>query len=127
MDKQELQSEQTQSEKKEKKEEKRKQWVIFKKDGYELQPLQCESELTYDENDYCIIHKKIITVDIFKIDLYITYKKKGKNENEHWEFVRGFLYKNKNEYKITYFSTFSSLQRGAFCYDKIGICEYSEK
>jgi hypothetical protein len=104
--------------------EKRKHWVIFKEDGNETEPFLCDSELVYDDNQHCIIHKKIITVDIFHIDLYITYKNKDGTGN--WEFVRGFLYKNNEEYVIKSFVTFASLQRGQFGYDNVGICCYSK-
>jgi hypothetical protein len=103
---------------------KRKHKVIFSEDGNETQPFLCESELVYDNNKYCIIHKNN-NCSHLSIDLYITYKNKDGNGN--WEFVRGFLYKNNKEYVITSFVVFSSLQRGLFCYDNVGICAYSKK
>ena len=103
--------------------QKAEHWIIFRKDGYESSPFNCESELVYDDNENCIIHKKVINTDKKQIDLYITYKIQGGN----WVFVRGFIYKNHNEYKISSFVVLSSLQKGAFCYDGVGICEYDEK
>ena len=103
--------------------DKAKHWVIFRKDGYEAGPFNCESELVYDDNEHCIVHKKIVNVGKNQNDLYITYK----NEGGNWEFVRGFIYKNNKEFKINSFVVLSSLQRGAFCYDGVGICEYDEK
>lgn len=97
------------------------QWIIFRKDGYDTSPLNCISELAYDDNEHCIIHKKIDQRIGGNIDIYVTYK----NNNGQWEFLRGFLYKRNNEYKITSFLVLSSLQIGAFCYDRIAICEYS--
>ena len=52
--------------------DKAKHWVIFRKDGYEAGPFNCESELVYDDNEHCIIHKKIVNVGKIQNDLYIT-------------------------------------------------------
>ena len=101
-----------------------KQWILFRENSNKLHdtcPLKCTSELIYDDNNHSIIHKKV-NINNNNIDLYITYKKEA-TTNE-WNFVRGFMYKNKNEYMIKTVTLFNSLQIGEYCYDKILICDY---
>jgi hypothetical protein len=113
---------QEQKQEQKQKQEQEKQWVFFCKDGYETAPMSCTSEIAYDDNEHCIIHKKITSIKSKNIDIYVTYKNKDGKGN--WEFLRGFLYKNNNEYIISSFVLFSSLQRGAFCFDRAAICTY---
>jgi hypothetical protein len=98
-----------------------KHHIIFRKSDNELhdvQPLMALSNIIFDSNEHYIIHKKIIS---FNIDVFITYKR---NSDGQEEFIRGFIYKNNSEIKLTSCALFSSLQLGSFCYDNIMICYY---
>jgi hypothetical protein len=96
------------------------QWIVFRKYNSEVHdstPEQCISKIMYDDNEHCIINKKINNENI---DLYITYKRES--ESNDWNFVRGFLYKNNEEFQIISFNIYNSMQVGINCYDKIAIC-----
>jgi len=99
-----------------------KHHIIFRKNGdnklHDPQPLKVLSNIIFDSNEHYIIHKKIIS---FNIDIFITYKRKSDRQEE---FIRGFIYKNNSEIKITSCELFSSLQLGSYCYDNIIICYY---
>ena len=98
------------------------QWIVLKKinnDLINVQPEQCLSEIIYDDNEHCIINKKICNKNI---ELYITYKRES--ESIDFKFVRGFLYKNNEEFKIMSFNIYNSMHVGVNCYDKIAICDY---
>jgi len=98
------------------------QWIVLKKYNNQVlnvPPEECISEIIYDDNQYCIIKKKLCNKHI---ELYITYKREL--ETNDFIFVRGFLYKNNEEIKIMSVVVFESLQIGVNCYDKIAICDY---
>jgi hypothetical protein len=90
----------------------------------------CDSEII-SKIDNIFIAKKSNLVKMFD------YSKSSINENlviiftyvripEYDQVLRGYLYFENKEYKITNYVRYSSLQIGSCCYDEIGICYLDE-
>ena len=78
---------------------------------------KCESTILFEDNFYTLFHNKInCPIKKTNIDIFLTYINKK-------ELLRGFLYKNNNEYEIYYYKIFTSFKILNKVYDKIAICK----
>ena len=78
----------------------------------------CDSTLLFMSDNYVIVHKKIILSESEDpINMFITYST---------GFVRGYIYKDNQEYEILNYLLYNSLQIGNFGYDCIGICSINQ-
>ena len=78
----------------------------------------CDSTLLFMSDNYVIVHKKIILSETEDpINMFITYSD---------FFVRGYIYKDNQEYEILNYLLYNSLQIESSSYNCIGICSIAK-
>ena len=78
----------------------------------------CVSTLLFMSDNYCVVHKKIVVSESEDpINMFITYSD---------SFVRGYIYKDEQEYEIYSYLLYNSSYIGGICYDCVGICSITQ-